>query len=194
MSALQWQASGVSYSCPTYTDLVARGLLDAQVSHVGGSDVRIACLASDVTVVWAGHDRLFGTVDDETVPDPLGDEPPLVIAKLGWMSAAAIIVTLLLTVFAILATVRGWSNTPSLARAASSTGLFMIVAGVTAGFLDMTVTHIAATRPDLSRGDAERCRGRGNRSFVWESALGLFVGTPGIVIRPSRRRRRRNSS
>ena len=66
----QWQTTETSRACPTYADLIRSGLLEPAGARDGGSDFWIRCSPCDISVVWAGTDRQFGTLDDQTVPDP----------------------------------------------------------------------------------------------------------------------------
>lgn len=189
-AAEQWRVVVNSSACPGLADLLQARLLDPQfASESERARLRISCPNRNIVVTWAGPDGNFGTLDDYTVPDPLGDPRPLTTARIGGVSWATASAALVLTVLAIVATLARWRQGAPLRKLGSAAGWLVCVVFVGAGFLDMTVMHIAATTPGLSPGDAERSRRRGNRTFLAESLVGIAVGVPGVVLRPIRRRR-----
>jgi hypothetical protein len=190
MAVQQWQTITASSGCPAYAELVHAGVLDTEVSRDAGADFRIACASDDISVLWTGPDRKFGTLDDVAVPDPIGNPPPLTISKLGSAQLAALPLALFLAGLAILATLLALPVAAYASRAASITGWLVILVCLGCGLLDTTAAHIAASRRGLSPGDAERCRSRGNQSLLWEAALGAIAGTPGALLVPFGVRRR----
>jgi hypothetical protein len=187
-AALSWQATtGRLDLCPTHGSLIEARLLDPEQTEP--SAVQIRCHAAEVTVVWAGADGKFGTVDDRTAPEPLqglGVTSP----AFEWPAALLPIGSLLVTAAALAATFLGWKRAPLLRRCASLGGVLVIVVFASLGFAEMTVAHIAATRPDLSLADAARSRDRGTRSLVVALAFAGLVSVPGVVLAPLRLRPR----
>ena len=184
----QWQASAMSPTCPTYADLVGSGLIDPGVSRLAGADLLVECSSFDVSVVWAGPDRRFGTLDDETAPDPLGRQRPATLSAFGLALPLALVATLSSSLIAIVATLLRSTRAGMLRRLGSIAGWLVVGTSVCAGLVDMTVAHIAATRPGLSRADAERSRARGNQWFFTDLAIGVAAGLPGMILMPFRRR------
>jgi hypothetical protein len=190
MAVQSWQAVVTSSSCPTYPDLVRAGLLDPGVSRVDGTDFQIACSSDDVTVVWAGPDRLLRTLDDETAPSPLAPAEPLMIARLGLALLVPCLLAVIFSILAIVATFCRLSTASLLCRLAGIAGCLVLVVCFCCGLLDRHVSHVASTRAGLSLADAERARGRGNQNFLFEAALGAATGVPGAILLPIRLRRR----
>jgi hypothetical protein len=170
MAVEQWQTITSSSECPDYAELVRARALDPGVSRDGGADFRIACSSGEVSVVWAGRDREFGSLDDETAPDPLGAPKALVLSKLGAAPLLALPLSMLLSALVILATLLRLRVAASASRAASIGGWLVILVGLGCGSLDLMASRVRATRRRLSRADTERCRSRGNNAFLAEAA------------------------
>jgi hypothetical protein len=187
-AALSWQATrGRLDLCPTYGSLIDARLLDPEQTEP--SAVQIRCRAAEITVVWAGADGKFGTVDDRTAPDPL-QGPGVTSTAFEWPAALLPIGSLVVTALAIATTFLGWKSAAFLRRCASLGGVLVIVVFAGLGFAEMTVAHIAATRPDLSLADSTRSRDQGTRSLVAALAFAGLVGVPGVVLAPLHPRRR----
>lgn len=190
MAVVQWQAINASSNCPANAELVRTGVLDPGMGRDALADYRIVCSTDEVSVAWAGPDHHFGTSDDVTVPDPLGDPPPLTISRLGSAPLIVLPLALFLSGLAILATLVGLRAAAPARRAAWVVGWFSILVCLGCGTLDALASQVAAMRPALSIADAERCRGRGTRSLLWEGSLGAMAGMPGAFLVPFRVRRR----
>jgi hypothetical protein len=151
--------------------------------------VAIRCRGAEVTVVWAGADGRFGTVDDRTAPDPL-QGPGIASTAFEWPAALLPIGSLLVTGLAVATTLLGWKPAAFLRRCASLGGVLVIVVFAGLGFAETTIAHVAATRPDLSLADSTRSRDRGTRSLVVALTFAGLVGVPGVVLAPLRPRPR----
>jgi hypothetical protein len=187
-AALSWQATtGRLDLCPTYGSLIEVRLLDPEQTEP--SAVQIRCRGAEVTVVWAGADGRFGTVDDRTAPDPL-QGPGIASTAFEWPAALLPIGSLLVTGLAVATTLLGWKPAAFLRRCASLGGVLVIVVFAGLGFAETTIAHVAATRPDLSLADSTRSRDRGTRSLVVALTFAGLVGVPGVVLAPLRPRPR----
>jgi hypothetical protein len=181
-AALNWRATvGDHAQCPTHEILVGTGVLDPGEAERG--TLQISCDASDVAVVWAGPDRAFGTTDDRTSPDPLRDVDVLPVAPILREPLFAI-ASLVVTAMAIGSTLMTWRGAAPLRRCASVGGFLLVIGCTGLGFADMTVAHIAASRPNLSLADSTRLRARGARSLAAMAALGGLFGVPAMALAP----------
>jgi hypothetical protein len=185
-----WQAVVSSSACPTYPDLVGAGLLDPGVSRIDGADFQIACSSDDVTVVWAGPDRLLRTLDDETAPGPLAPAEPLMIERLGFTLLVPCLLAVILSTLAIVATLCRLSTASLLCRLAGIAGCLVLVVCFCCGLLDRHASDVASTHAGLSVADAKRVRRRGNQNFLLEAAVGAAMGVPGAILLPIRLQRR----
>jgi len=117
------RARGVS-PCPTFEEVVHAGILDPEFAQtLDGRSLEIRCHPLQTVVVWAGPDRRFATLDDQTVPDPLEDPPPQTISRIGLPAIVSVALgSWLLTAIAVLKALFAWPRAALFAGLASCVG------------------------------------------------------------------------
>ncbi|HET7545711.1 MAG TPA: hypothetical protein VFK05_37845 [Polyangiaceae bacterium] len=97
-----------------------------------------------------------------------------------------------LTLTALTATAHrvSWPRWKLIATLASLSGWATIVLCLVLGFELMTITRIAATRPDTSREDVARLNSLATDEFLCVAGARLLLGVPGTLVGPFLRRRR----
>jgi hypothetical protein len=106
-----------------------------------------------------------------------------------WVGILAL-VALTLTALTVTANRLSWPRWELIATLASLFGWATVVLCFVLGFEIMTITRIAATRPDISREDVPRLNSLATNGFLWVAGAGVLLGMPGALVGPFLRRRR----